>query len=430
MSKGGPKIVVTRLTFTGHEQPAVGVSFNDGLNVLFGASNTGKTFTVKSIDFMLGGKGPLPDIGERIGYEQAWMGLDLPSAGEVTLMRALAGGAYELHPGNTVARNPSAKANRKLSARNDATNTENVSQFLLSELGLIGKEIAFDVNGKKRPLSFRDLVRFCLVDEVAIQSESSPVESGQVISTTAERSVFKLLLTGQDDSAVVTVLDRKSFRTSTAAKQEILDDLLNNINNELAADFPDAEGLPEQSRNLEASWERAQREAELAQQSIRERLTRKSQLAKLIFEREQRRTEIQVNFGRFEQLGDVYKSDIKRLESIEEAGFVLSLAGDKPCPLCGASPDDQHISHGIADIKKAKDAATVEIKKITKRQGELDLTVGQLGTEGLQIEKSLEDLKGELAALESELGELAPSRKPQGKGLMRSWRFATTYGAV
>jgi len=138
-----------------------------------------------------------------------------------------------------------------LSARNDATNTENVSQFLLTELDLTGKEIAFDVNGKKRPLSFRDLVRFCLVDEVAIQSESSPVESGQVISTTAERSVFKLLLTGQDDSAVVTVLDRKSFKTSTVAKQEVLDDLLNGINNELAADFPDAEGLADQSKNLE-----------------------------------------------------------------------------------------------------------------------------------------------------------------------------------
>jgi hypothetical protein len=266
MSKAAPKIVLTGLTFTGSDHPAVAVSFKDGLNVLFGASNTGKTFTVKSIDFMLGGKGPLPDISERIGYEKAWMGLELPSAGEVTLMRALAGGAYELHPGRTIARDPAAKANRKLSARNDATNSENVSQFLLSELGLTGKEIAFDVTGKKRALSFRDLVRFCLVDEVAIQSESSPVESGQVISTTAERSVFKLLLTGQDDSAVVTVLDRKSFKTSTTAKQEVLDDLLSNINNELAADFPDAEGLPEQNRNLEASWERAQREADLAQQ--------------------------------------------------------------------------------------------------------------------------------------------------------------------
>lgn len=417
MSKAAPRIALDGLTFTGSDQPPVGVSFKDGLNVLFGASNTGKTFTVKSIDFMLGGKGPLPDIGERIGYEQAWMGLNLATAGEVTLMRALAGGAYELHPGHTIVPNTAAKENRKLSARNDANNTENVSQFLLGELDLTGKEIAFDVNGKKRPLSFRDLVRFCLVDEVAIQSESSPIESGQVISTTAERSVFKLLLTGQDDSAVVTVLDRKSFKTSTLAKQEVLDDLLDGINNELAADFPDADGLAEQNRNLEASWQRAQQEANLAQQSIREKLAKKSQLARLIFEREQRRAEIQINFGRFEQLGDVYNSDINRLEAIEEAGFVLSLAGDKPCPLCGASPEDQHNSHGIADIKKARDAANAEIEKIRKQQRDLELTIVQLGTEGLTIEKTLDDLEGELATLESELGELAPAARASSQRL-------------
>ncbi|MGA8498601.1 MAG: hypothetical protein WB764_24165 [Xanthobacteraceae bacterium] len=409
MSELAPRISLYGLTFTGTDQRPVCVSFREDLNVLFGASNTGKTFTVKSIDFMLGAKGPLPDISDRIGYERAWIGLNLPTAGEVTLMRALAGGAFELFPGYTTTPNPGAKANRKLSARNDATNTENVSQFLLGELKLTGREIAFDVNGKKRPLSFRDLVRFCLVDEVAIQSESSPIESGQVISTTAERSVFKLLLTGQDDSAVIPVLDRKSFKTSTIAKQEVLDDLLNDINNELAADFPDADGLAEQSSNLEASWERAQQEANLAQQSIREKLTRKSRLASLIFERGQRRAEIQINFGRFEQLGDVYKSDVSRLEAIEEAGFVLSLAGDKPCPLCGASPEDQHNSHGIADIRKATDAANVEIEKIRKQQGELDLTVAQLGTEGLQIERSLEELEGELATLEAELSELAPA---------------------
>ena len=408
MTKANPRILLSGLTFTGANQPPVGVSFKDGLNILFGASNTGKTFTFKSIDFMLGGKGPLPDISERIGYEKAWMGLNLPTAGEATLMRALAGGAYELYPGHTIAPDTAAKANRKLSARNDATNTENVSQFLLTELNLTGKEIAFDTNGKKRSLSFRDLARVCLVDEVAIQSESSPIESGQVISTTAERSVFKLLLTGQDDSAVVTVLDRKSFKTSTAAKQEVLDDLLNDIYSELTADFPDADGLVEQSKNLEATWARAQHEADLAQQSIRDKLTKKSRLARLIFEHEQRRAEIQINFGRFNQLAEVYRSDITRLEAIEEAGFVLSLGGDKPCPLCGALPDDQNHLHGIADISRAKDAANVEIEKITRQQGDLDLTILQMDAEGQQIERSLEEHQEELARLESELEDFAP----------------------
>jgi hypothetical protein len=50
---------------------------------------------------------------------------------------------------------------------------------------------------------------------------------------------------------------------------------------------------------------------------------------------EQRRAEIQINFGRFEQLEEVYRSDIERLEAIEEAGFLLALGGTRIAPYVG-----------------------------------------------------------------------------------------------
>jgi hypothetical protein len=399
-------LTINSLTFTGQGKDAAALAFTPALNVLYGASNTGRTFTVKSFDFMLGGKGPLPDTKERVGYDKIWMSLDLPKIGHATIMRALAGGQFALLPGNLIEADLKGNTVRRLSAKNDASNLDNLSQFLLNELNLVGREIATDINGKKRPLSFRDLTRFCLVDEASIQSEVSPVESGQFLTPTPERSVFKLLLTGQDDSAVVTVLDRKTFRTSTSAKLEMLDELLATVNEELAADYPDSNELAEQSKLLEESWQQARRETQLAQESIRERLTRKYQIARLIFEREQRRAEIQINF---EQLETVYASDIHRLEAIEEAGFVLSLAGDRPCPLCGALPEDQQNSHGLADIKRAQGAANVEIDKIRKQQSELTLTIDQLGNEGVRVEKSLDDLKSELAQIENELSQLAPT---------------------
>lgn len=408
MTSVAPRLAINGLAYTGKAKERADLALEPRLNVLYGASNTGKTFTVKSIDFMLGGKGPLPDIKERVGYEKLWMALHLPKSGDVTLMRALAGGAFALHPGHVASSVDKADI-RKLSAKNDATSLDNLSQFLLEEIDLRGREIAFDINGRKRPLSFRDLVRYCLVDEVSIQSETSPVESGQVLTPTPERSVFKLLLTGQDDSAVVTVLDRKTFRTTTSAKMEMLDELLVAVNRELEADFPDSDGLAEQSKKLEETWAEAQRETQAAQESIREKLAAKNRLARLIYEREQRRAEIRINFGRFEQLEDVYQSDIRRLEAIEEAGFVLSLSGDRPCPLCGATPEDQHHSHSLADIKSARNAANTEIEKIRKQQRDLALTIEQLGNEGLQIENSLDELEDELIRVEGDLMRLAPT---------------------
>ena len=412
-----PRITLSGLTFTGEGQQPALVSFSPKLNVLWGASNTGKSFTVKTVDFMLGGGSALPGITERDGYDRAWLNLTLPKSGDMTFMRALAGGAFEVLPGSVFEADPKRKDRRKLSGKHNAARPDNMSQFLLSELELSGRSIAQDAYGKKRSLSFRDLVRYCLIDEAAIQSETSPIESGQVIGTTEEHSVLKLMLTGQDDSAVVTVIDRKTFKTSTTAKIEVIDELLKSVNDELEADFPDAEGLEEQNAKLERSWVDAQNEAQAAQESIREKLQVKNRLAREIFQATQRQGEIQLNFGRFEQLEDVYASDIKRLESIEEAGFLLSLSGNQPCPLCGASPDDQAHSHGMDDIKRARAGANAEISKIKKQRSELQFTIQSMNSEGLQLGKSLEELEDELQRIETDLSRTAPSASASKKRL-------------
>jgi hypothetical protein len=409
MSASEPGLTLANLVFTGTTEEAVELVLHPGLNVLYGASNTGKSFTVKVIDFMLGSTRPLPDIKERNGFETVWMALTLPKAGDVTLMRALAGGSFELYPGHMPTSGAASQNVRQLSAKHNHTNTDNISQFLLDQLGFAGKQVATDVYGKKRSLSFRDLSRFCIVDEIAIQSEASPAESGQFVSPTVERSVFKLLITGQDDSAIVPVVDRKTFKTTTAAKLEIVDEMITPIDDELAADFPNADQLPDQSSLLEESWARAQRDVQMAQESIRTRLAAKRQLASDISFSEQRRAEIQINLGRFEQLEEVYRSDIERLEAIEEAGFLLALGGDKDCPLCGAPPEAQRHVHGLGDIEKARDAAGVEIDKIGQQRTDLRATIQQLGTEGEEIERTLERLDDQLTELESELAQLAPA---------------------
>ena len=66
-------------------------------------------------------------------------------------MRALAGGAFELHSGHFIAARDDAAESRQLSARHDPSNTDNVSQFLLEELQFSGNSIAVDANGRSGP---------------------------------------------------------------------------------------------------------------------------------------------------------------------------------------------------------------------------------------------------------------------------------------
>jgi hypothetical protein len=409
MSSSPPGLVIANLAFTGASAVPAELPLRAGLNVLYGASNTGKSFAVKTIDFMLGSARPLPGIEEREGYERVWLAATLPQLRDVTLMRALAGGSFELYAGHVTAPGEPGQNVRQISARHDHTNTDNISQLLLEELGFGLKSIAIDPNGKKRSLSFRDLARFCIVDETAIQSEASPAESGQYATVTAERSVFKLLTTGLDDSAIVPVVDRRTFRTATTAKLEVVDEMITTITEELAADFPNAEQLPEQYERLEESWTTAQHEVQAAQNSIRSRLAAKRELAATISRHEERGAEIAINLERFAQLERVYRSDIERLETIEEAGFLLALGGDKNCPLCGAPPDAQRHVHGLADIEKARDAARAEIDKISRQSIDLRATIEQLHIEGQQTELRLDELDRSLRTLEAELNELAPA---------------------
>jgi hypothetical protein len=213
-------ITLRRITFTGQQAQAAEMQFAPNLYILYGASNTGKSFALKSIDFMLGSSTPLPGITERPPYDRAWLSVDLPKYGTATFRRALAGGPFELLPGDIQSAN--GKNLAQLSTRHDSSNTNNISQFLLEEIGLSGREIVTEVHGKKRGLSFRDIARYCIVDEIAIQSDTSPALSGQYLLATAERSVFRLLITGVDDSAVMPVINPRTFRVAKAGKLEVL----------------------------------------------------------------------------------------------------------------------------------------------------------------------------------------------------------------
>ncbi len=400
------RISLNRLAFSGPNTPAINLEFADCLNLVFGASNTGKSFGWKAIDFALGASTPLPDIEQRRPFDR--LSLAFACGSEVlTLSRALVGGNLRVLP-TAADRLPPPNDHRILGQKNDPSNEDNVSQFLLGRIGLRGKMIATNASGAKRALSFRDLSRYCLVDETSIQSELSPALSGQHVSGAAERSVLKLLLTGMDDSAVVEVMNPKTFRASKAAKLEVLDDLLQSVEAEIESEFPNADKLKDQDDKLNASFETAQADVDAVQLTVRSFLADRRHLAMEVAHTEARMTEVEINLQRFARLHEVYQSDIERLEALEEAGFILAIGGGRDCPLCGASPEAQKHEHGLGDIEKVRAAATVEIAKIKQQQMDLSGTVQQLYTEGQSLREALPKLIDSLTDAEAEIARLTP----------------------
>jgi predicted nuclease with TOPRIM domain len=389
----------------GQSTDAAELSFIDGLNLIYGASNTGKTFFLKSLDFMLGASGDLPEIEERLPYDRIAFTLGVPPEVDILIVRAMAGGSFEVNDKDSTG-NP-----KKLSARHKAGDDNNLSAHLLNYLELNDKRIAMDANGVQRSLSFRDLARYCIVDETTIQSEESPFESGQVVSKTGDRSVLKLLLTGQDDSAIVPVVDRRTFRTSKAARIAVIDEMLESIAQELEADYPDADDVPAQDARLEATFAEMRTQLNEAEASVSGLLNAKRETAVEITRNSDRLGELRLNLARFAQLGTIYKSDIARLESLEEASFLLTLGGEKPCPLCGALPEAQQHTHAASEISDAKKAAIAEIEKIRALDGDLARTVVILRNEEQTLQGDVPMLRDRLRSIELDISRSAPETR-------------------
>ena len=401
------RLNLAHLSFSGSNVANAGIEFRPRLSLIYGASNTGKSFAYKSIDAALGAGSQLPDIEQRRAFDTLWLAI---TAGDrqMTLSRALAGGPIHLWSGH-LSQPTRGEKSRALGQRNNASNMDNVSQFLLNEIGLREKLIAENASGSKRPLSFRDVVRFCMVDETSIQSEASPALSGQFASASAERRVFQLLITGTDDSAIQEVIRQGDFRVSKAAKVELVEELIAAVEVDLANDYPDAAELSAQDERLEVNFVTVQAEFDATRGSIKALLAQKRTIGQEISQKGERLDDVEMNLDRFAQLQKIYQSDIERLEAIEEAGCLLTLGGDHDCPLCGASPSAQRHAHGLDEIARAQSAATAEIRKIRQQQADLGETVQQLYAERVTLLDDLPALTAKLENTEKELAELAPA---------------------
>ncbi len=84
------RIQLTHLTFTGIGMSDASIDFSPHVTVIHGPSDTGKSFILDAIDFVLGAK-KLKEIPERDGYNRVLLGLQLPSGDRVTLTRAVNG---------------------------------------------------------------------------------------------------------------------------------------------------------------------------------------------------------------------------------------------------------------------------------------------------------------------------------------------------
>lgn len=416
MTKG---LRLKSLAFHGPSRAPAVIGFGPGLNVIFGASNTGKSFIVDTIDFMLGGKGPLRDIPEREGYDQILLALETLTGDTFTVIRSAGGGAFRLHEGLFSESLPTGEGNILAEAHNDRKD-DNLSAHLLAKLDLGHKRIRRNRAGETNSLSFRNIARLLIINEEEIIQQRSPLSDGNVIADTPNTSVFKLLLTGVDDSALVSAQSRSPEEQTRGAQLDLLEQLIKDYEGQVKELTGSRDELEDQLTKLEGTMELHGEQLALTEGEFRDASARRRDAAKRVESARNRLADITALLDRFGLLQVHYRADIERLRGIEEAGSLFGALGQATCPLSGAAPEHHKTSDDCdGNIDRIVAAARAEISKIETRQTELAETISALRKEAVGFERRLPRLE---EAYSSVSGEIERVVAPNLRQLRSSYR--------
>jgi hypothetical protein len=384
------------------------------MTLVRGPSDTGKSFIVNAIDFMLGAK-KLKEIPEGSGYSDVLLGFLLPSGESITLSRSMGGGSFGLHLAN-VRRGPLPQPAKRLAAQHSATSRTTLSHFLLETIDLADKVLRTNVNNVTNSLSFRDIAHLSVVGETKMQSEVPPALTGRYTTKTREVSALKLLLQNDDDSGLEPTTAKKDAKRISGAKLEVIDQLVAEYEEQLGP-YRGVDEIRNQLVRLAQPIE--QHEGALTETTRERDLTssRRSLVQRHLRVRRLRLDQATTLQSRFGLLKDKYDSDMDRLDMIGEAGSLLAYFRPGECVVCGAAPENQHHHGDEAPPQTLSSATSAERAKTKLLHDDLLLTLADVAASQESLEAAIRDYESELGQLSESLADLDARLRPQQEGL-------------
>lgn len=376
---------IKRLELSGSAVETKSIQFKKGLNVIFGSSDTGKTFIFQCINYMLGGSTPPKPIPESENYNLVGLVIETYEGKEYKLERSLQGGNFNLFDENN-------KLFKDLNETNNKkVNKETISSFLLEICNIANKEIRKNQSGEKQNLYFQDIHKYFLINEEKIITEKSIIsekpERGFNALGTFEKNVLKYLITGEDDSSIVSSQENDSVDFKKG-KFELYNELISQLNEDLKDS--EYQKIDEQIEKLDDSIKNYKEIYLSSKSELNKYDNEKDILVKAIYIQENELINKQEILTRAQLLRKQYICDIARLKATLEAGQYLDDTQTTNCPIC-----DSNIKE-IVNIPELTMATNAEIMKINLLLRELEESQKIYTSEKDEIDNSLESNKKHL----------------------------------
>lgn len=383
------------------------VTFQRGLNVIQGRSDTGKSCIVKCIEFVFGGnmKNLTTPFNPTSGYNEAVIILDTPE-GEITVSRKV--GTNQVEVSTQIEAIESGTYNLKHS---DKSKKQDFNIVMLYLLGIEG-EPKVPSNARFTParLTWTNLLRLFYVKERRIDDEVSIIEPHETYEKTLFMSSLIYLLSGQDFSEM-DVQTRKEIRKARKeAVEEYVSGKLSNAGERkerLEKELQIFSGI-----NVEAQIAQMIFSLEETEQKIASALEESKKLLSSIMALEEKSAECNVLLARYQNLRSQYKADIQRLSFIVEGEVeTKKLPRVTSCPFCdGKITPHSHKSYietskaemsrimaqmdGLAatemDVRAQQEINEQQLTVLRERRSEIDAMIEQeLKPESATLTESL-----------------------------------------
>lgn len=387
------RFYISQIAASGEKVEYSSVSFQDGANFIVGPSNTGKSYIIGCIDFMLGGK-EVPFSKDDTGYDTVSMTMKSDDGYMITAVRLIEDGSKGDRGSNVVKVDSSFPD--IVSADYRISNKE-YSDLLLKLMGIKKRpKVICTQDPKNEDLTFRTLFHFFFINEDNIFEKRTAFDMPSYSRITICLTSLLYLIKGDDlkrylpdtsveeqerratqKAGVISYLNQKIAALSTQKEQ---------LEKALAAD----EGV-----DIEARIEDYLAEIDKVEKEIIEASEENRKLLAQIFDLNARLQEARYLSNQYRSLRSQYFSDIKRLNFIIDGDVKgIKIKHKDNCPFCGhelATREEAHAAYA--------ESALSELARIKLQLGDLETTESDTKKEILNIEQELKELNAKNNAI-------------------------------
>ncbi|WP_299112390.1 AAA family ATPase [uncultured Winogradskyella sp.] len=379
--------IIKELRLIGKSVENASVVFNKGVNIITGPSNVGKSYIFQCFNYMFGGSKPPKPIKESRNYDFIYLELIDSTNTTYTLLSDLKGGNFKLY-NLSIDKIKETDEFEILDRKHSPYNEQTVSAFLLKLNNLTGKKIRTNQKGKTRPISYRDIVKFSMVNESKITTEESLIVS-HYTKATEESNVLKLIVTGNDDSNIIESLSQNQI-ANRKGKLEILKEFIDDNTKDLKTFKVEPSLMLNETNSL---IEKLTENHSNLQNKFNEIESERVKTLDILHKRQSRKRVIEELYKRTDLLKSHYYSDVSRLKSTIETSILLNEENHSEngnCPLCNGEIEGKC---SIEDINKIIDSCSKEIQKIESLIQELLESEKMLKEEFKDISIEVSDLE-------------------------------------